>query len=265
MKSIIIPEIGTDCKICGKHYNFTSTLSPHVKTHGIELNEYYEKYINPNEDIYCPYCGKERKINSRWWWRQKTCGSNECMRLQNSESNKDRWGDEEYRKSQISKYKEYWSSDEGKEMAKIHAVERFEKGIPSAYNGVKTMHKHMFEDSNYDKSKFKSLRLKFRNSYVTYRGEDTLTDLYLVESLDTGLIKVGITKDINSRFKPGTVKIIDYVTLPTPKSADLELQLMLKYFDHLIDRSNSTKSEWIDSNQKDNLKKDFSEIHKGIF
>ena len=263
MKSVIIPEIGTECKICGKKYNYTSTLSPHVKSHGISLCEYYETYINPNEDIKCPYCGNDRKINSRWWWRQSTCGSEECRRAHNSHVNKEMWSDEEFRESQTMKFKAFWNSEEGRKQASLNTSQRFKDGNPSAYNGVKAMRKSLFEDSNFDVNKFKSLRIKIRNSYVTFRGENSYTDLYLVEFED-GLIKVGITKSLSTRFKEVKVKVLDCINLPTPISANLEVELLVKYFDYLVDREGRTKSEFIDSSQKENLINDFIEIRKGI-
>lgn len=160
-KKVIIDEIGTVCKICGKEFDSTTMLSMHIKReHNIQRHEYYEKYINPDVDIYCPYCGEEKRVVNNWY-REKTCGSEECRSRQNSDRNKAKWSQPEYKESQRLRYREYWNSDIGRKMAKTHAKERYLNHPDTAMSGVNAMHKAMFIDSVNDLDKFKSLRTKY--------------------------------------------------------------------------------------------------------
>ena len=62
------------CKICGKEFE---NRSSHLRLcHNMSNNEYFDKYIEPNDDHKCPYCENKRKWKAGKYC--STCGSKKC-------------------------------------------------------------------------------------------------------------------------------------------------------------------------------------------
>lgn len=62
-----------ECKICGLNFK---VLGIHIRaSHDITLDEYYDKYINPNANKSCPICGKIVKLRSIPTGYLKHCSS----------------------------------------------------------------------------------------------------------------------------------------------------------------------------------------------
>ena len=259
-----IPEIGTTCKICGEEFRSTTMLSKHLRRrHRIERCDYYETYINPSVDTKCPYCGKERaKMN--WWYRRPTCGSQECLNHQNSDRNKLKWADPEYKESQRQKFKKFWNSDEGKSLAQKRSRDSYIANPERALSGVRAMHKSMYVDSKTDVAKFRSYREKIRNTYLSQVGHEVPTELYLCE-FPNGDLKVGVSKHASWRFYPrDKASFIKVIEMISEESTKYELELLVKYHSFLKDRGEGkTLSEYVDSSQRDNLIEDFRRIECG--
>lgn len=66
------------CKICGLHFEF---LGGHIRqSHPISLEDYYNKFINPNCNSTCPVCGDKLKFRYLTTGYSKYC-SHKCYSI----------------------------------------------------------------------------------------------------------------------------------------------------------------------------------------
>lgn len=97
---------------------------------------------------------------------------------------------------------------------------------------------------------------------MTSNGADTPCELYLAETPE-GEIKIGVSKYADKRFYQYTnIKILDKILLNVSKASQYEMDLLIKYFNKLIHREDRTLSEYLPESCKNELLKDFDEIHK---
>ena len=70
-----------ECAICHKYYNQSNNLTSHIKKyHKITLEEYYLKFINPNDVSLCKHCKiRKRKFKNIVNGYSATCGYKECI------------------------------------------------------------------------------------------------------------------------------------------------------------------------------------------
>ena len=67
------------CKICGKEYNGLNPVGKHLKDkHGLNVKEYYDKFMKKDFEGKCLFCGKETSFHRMSKGYQKYC-SNSCQ------------------------------------------------------------------------------------------------------------------------------------------------------------------------------------------
>lgn len=75
-------EKSVTCKICGTTLTDTrigNALHKHLDTyHNVDAKSYYIKYVNPNAQTICPFCGTPNKFYNAINGYSATCGNKEC-------------------------------------------------------------------------------------------------------------------------------------------------------------------------------------------
>lgn len=220
------------CKICNRHLK---VLTSHVRTHGIDPEDYYIKYELNGVIPRCPVCGD--KCN----WSGKlsrgyllTCKDKSCANKIHSEVAKEVLGDwlrsESGRKEQ-SRMKSAWYKTE----AGIEYLEEYKERLKTGTFSVKALMERSF---NGDLDSFKTYRERLRLSYLSkIQGKIWF---YVIEM--GPFTKIGITKDLEKRIKE-LKKDVNDILFKTRSYAKyisyIENELLYKYFDNLIVRGDS--------------------------
>ena len=80
-----------ECAICGDEYRLNGFTNHIQRTHKIAYKDYYDKYVEPNTEHICRFCGNECAFsNSHGYY--ETCNSPTCVRKQQRETMLLRYG-----------------------------------------------------------------------------------------------------------------------------------------------------------------------------
>ncbi len=87
------------CKECDEEFSIAENLSKHVKHHGMNNREYYDKWLKKEDEEKCPICSEQTPFKSITKGYKKYC-SLECKRLGAGNKTSETW---KKRKTEIQK------------------------------------------------------------------------------------------------------------------------------------------------------------------
>jgi DNA-directed RNA polymerase subunit RPC12/RpoP len=116
------------CEICGKEFN---TISNHLITHSITVNEYYDKYVKSSTEGFCIVCGNPTKFISFRDGYGKHCSCGCVSRDPNIQKKKT--------ENNVKKYGVKYTSQlkENREKYKETCQQRYGTNNPSSLESVK--------------------------------------------------------------------------------------------------------------------------------